>query len=650
MRISLLAKQILVLAATGLLPLTISFYQLRVNKDALLAQLQITHSVAARTTSERVTAFLAPLQSFARTFGETAFRQGALSQVTQELLSGVLQDNNVGVKIFRDDGEELLRAQQGGIWEDIDPSHDADAPGVSFVQGGTKRWLRLVEPLPEDSGQVVLLAAVSDLEGKIMALEVDGEADLILAQDDGTVILGSVSDLTSFPSESVDLALSGKFRSGSEKYEGSEFKEDLVVAYARVDKTPWVVLSRQNAHAAEVAQDKIQKATGFAALAALGLTSLLSWLAFITVIRPLRRVIRAQEGLVGSVRDAGASEIAQIEAAFEILEKRVRDQEDLGKIFLGRYQVVEVVGEGAMGTVFKGWDPKLERPLALKTIRLETEDLKREKLVDTLLREAKTSAGFNHPNIVTVYDAADQGKAAFIAMELIDGISLEELIESLGRLEWRQMIPIAAAVARGLAAAHARQLVHQDVKPANILLGRDSSIKVTDFGISQAITSASVSGDVICGTPGFIAPECLEGAGYTVRSDLFALGVLIYEGLCGRHPFAGKTLRITILNTLNQNPPPPDLDSDMPEELTRLLFELLDKNPDRRPENAESVVDTLEQLARRHDLSWTYDVREAQETRASASSISTRQGSKAIIRTQLFSTRLVVRETRNSET
>jgi len=257
-----------------------------------------------------------------------------------------------------------------------------------------------------------------------------------------------------------------------------------------------------------------------------------------------------------------------------------------------------MVGSGAMGTVFKGWDPKLDRPLALKTIRLESEAGKREKLATTLLREAKTSAGFNHPNIVTVYDAAGEGAAAFIAMEFVDGITLEDLITSRRRLEWRQAVPLGAAIARGLAAAHDRQLVHQDVKPANILLGKDGSIKVTDFGISQLISAAHPTEGVICGTPGFIAPECLEGAGYSPKSDLFALGVLLYECLAGAHPFASRNLRVTILNTLNKDPERlAGLHPDMPPELERLIFQLLEKSPDRRPADAETVTRVLEALA-----------------------------------------------------
>lgn len=610
MRLSLLVKVVLTLVATGLLPLSISFYQLRVNRNALLDQLRTTHAVVARTAAERVMAALAPLSETARIVARTAYEEGADSQPLSALLYATLRTQDLGIKIFNAEGEEALRAQRSAsVWQDLDVGYHAGAEAVGVVRGEARRWIRLVEELPGGAGQVVVLAPAEDLESAVLAREIGEEAVLLLADTEGRVLFGNETDLRRFPAEALAAALSGKLRSESKKYQGPDTSEDIVVAFAAVDGTPWIVLSRQPAREAEGAQRRIRTASWFAALTAVLLAAALSSVAWATVIRPLRRLVRAQQDLVGAELAPGGSEIAQLEAAFEILEERVRDRRDIGQVSLGRYRVVEVLGTGAMGTVFKGWDPKLERPVALKTIRLESEDLKRDKLVSTLLKEAKISAGFSHPNIVTVYDAADQGRAAFIAMELIDGIALERLIEIQGRLTWRRTVPLGAAVARGLAAAHEHLLVHQDVKPANILLGRDGSIKVTDFGISQAITSASTAEGVICGTPGYIAPECLEGGGYSPKCDLFALGVVLYECLAGEHPFAGPTLRITVLNTLNRMPAPlGDLVSDLPRELGELVASLLEKNPDRRPDDAGSVARSLDALAAEHGLSWSFTV------------------------------------------
>lgn len=608
LRLPLLVKVVVTLAATGLLPLAISFYQLRLNKDALLRQIESTHMVAARATAAQIEAVLEPLASLAQTVAETATLSPA---ALEQLLAGTLQTwpDVGGAWVFNDRGEEVIRAQRRDLPDEVDPgydAYDAAAPRYAFLEGRARRWLRVVEPIPGDRGQVVLMAEARDLEAAVASAEIGEEARLVLARLDGSVAMGPDPDLSAFPRDAVAAALSDKVRSGSNKYEGPETKEDVVVAYAQVAGTPWVVLSRQPARQAEIAQRQIRRVSWFAALVALALTAALSSVAHATVIRPLRRLIRAQRELTGVDAAPGGSEIEQLEASFALLEQRVRDREDLGKVFLGRYQVVDMIGSGAMGTVFKGWDPKLDRPLALKTIRLETEEGKRERLTSTLLKEAKTSAGFSHPNIVTVYDAAGEGAAAFIAMEFVDGITLEDLINYRGRLDWREVVPLGAAVASGLAAAHARHLVHQDVKPANILLGRDHSIKVTDFGISQLVSSAHPTEGVVCGTPGFIAPECLEGGVYSPKSDLFALGVLLYECLSGQHPFASRNLRVTIINTLNKEPDAlGDLRPDLPAELERLIFQLMDKNPSRRPQDAEAVTRVLEALAAEHGLAGT---------------------------------------------
>ncbi len=645
LQLSLLVKVVLTLAATGLLPLTISFYQLRVNKNALLTQLQSTHMVAARTTAARVEAFLEPLTGLAGTVAQTAIHQSARSSAMQELLYGTLQTQPAvaAVAIFKADGEEIIRAQRPGIQEEIALAYEAGAPALSFFQGSTRRWLRLVEELEDDLGQVVLAAEVGGLEEIVVPskpLEIGDEAFLVLASFAGDVLFGLDHDLSAFPSEAVDAALAGKLRSGANKYQGPQTAEDLVVAYADVTGAPWVVLSRQPTRLAEVAQQRIRRAAWGAAFFALALTTAISSLAFTTVIQPLRRLVKAQQKLMGADFNAQGSEIAQLEEAFALLEQRVRDSDDLGKIVLGRYEVKKVLGSGAMGTVFKGWDPQLERELAIKTIRLETEEAKRQKLVDTLLREAKTSARFNHPNIVTTYDAANEGGAAFIAMEFVDGITVEDLISLRERLEWRQVVPLGAAVARGLATAHSRQLVHQDVKPANILLGHDGSIKVTDFGISQLISSASASDGVVCGTPGYIAPECLEGAGYSPKSDLFALGVLLHECLTGEHPFAAKNLRLTIVNTLNKAPEAlAPHQPDMPPELGELVFQLLEKQPDRRPATAEEVARTLEKIALDLELKWDLPTLKPQSTRPSSSRPSQRQQLISLAETQQVATR-----------
>ncbi len=606
-QLSLLTKTVLMLMATGLLPIAISFYQLRANKDALREQVHRTHMVATRTTASRISALVEGLRSQARSVATNpVLYTSARSPAAAELLRGTLyaQQRIAAVAVFNSAGESVLLARRPEWREELaaEAIYDAEAPpaGVFRLE---RRWLRIREPLPEQLGDVVLVASVEDLGEEIAANELGDEAYLALATLDGEVLFGPESDLSAFPEPLRELALSGNLRSGN-----TPATEEAVGAFALVPALPWAVLSRQSARVVNVAREQIRRATWVAVILALALTLGISAGANATVVRPLRRLLHAQQGLIGERAASGGSEIAQLEASFAILEQRVRDREKLDKVFLGRYQVVDVLGSGAMGTVFKGYDPKLERPLALKTIRLASEPDRREKLITALRREAVTSAGFSHPNIVTVYDMADEGKAAFIAMEFVDGVTLEQLVAAQGRLDWRQAVLVAGAVARALEAAHEHGRVHQDVKPANLLLGRDHSIKVSDFGISQAITAANPSRDTICGTPGYIAPESLEGAGYSPRSDLFALGVLLHEALTGEHPFAAKNLRLTVMNTLYHDPPPIDrVYPDVPEALSKIVAQLIEKDPAKRPQAAAEVARRCERMAARLELEWQFE-------------------------------------------
>lgn len=607
---SLLVKVILTLAATALLPLAISFSQLRLNKDALFEQVQRTHMVAAKTAAARADAVLASLETVAASLAtHPAIASSPRSREATELLAGVLQarPDIAAAGVFDPTGGRIVLARRADVENRLPEGIGAGAEAIVVLQGRDRHFLRVAAPLAGEVGRVVLLADAEPLAATVAAeLEMGSEARMVLATRAGEVLFGGMDDLGGFPAEVVERAKSGKVIE-SLKARAPEGGGDLIVAHFPLREAPWTVLSRQPARAAELAERRILQTTWIALSLALLLTTGLSRAAFVTVVRPLRRLVRAQRSLLGdeSVASSGGSEIAQLEKAFAELEMRMHDRENLHTVSLGRYQVVDVLGQGAMGTVFRAWDPKLERSLALKTIRIESEDEKREKLISTLLREAVTSARFSHPNIVTVYDVAEEGRAAFIGMELVEGVSLEELLAARRRLSWREVVVLGAAVGRALEAAHAQGLVHQDIKPANLLLGRDDSIKVTDFGISQLISAASASSDVICGTPGFIAPESLDGGGYSSKSDLFALGVMLYECLAGEHPFSGRTVRAVILNTLSHDPPPlARLDLDLPPELERLIFQLLEKDPHRRPGDAAEVAESFERLAARLDLRW----------------------------------------------
>jgi serine/threonine-protein kinase len=272
---------------------------------------------------------------------------------------------------------------------------------------------------------------------------------------------------------------------------------------------------------------------------------------------------------------------------------------------LGRYEVSGVIGQGSMGTVYRGRDPRLERPVALKTIRLDTAPGNvRLEMLDRLRREAVTIARFSQPNIIAVYDLGDAGESAFIAMELVDGPSLRDFLHVRGRLGAERAIPLGAAVARGLASAHDREVIHRDVKPGNVLLGRDGAIKVSDFGLAFVVTSMTEDSTEISGTPGYVPPEVMNQGPYTAAGDLFGLGATLYEALTGVHPLAGETLRDTIMNTLHGRIRPlTGLVSDLPPWLIDLVGRLLAVNPELRP-TAEEVATELEDRSAASGLRW----------------------------------------------
>jgi serine/threonine-protein kinase len=230
---------------------------------------------------------------------------------------------------------------------------------------------------------------------------------------------------------------------------------------------------------------------------------------------------------------------------------------------------------------------------------------RRPEMHSSLVKEALTVARLSHPNVVAVYDLEESGDAAFVAMELIEGPSLERLLLKHGRLKAEQTVALGAAVARGLAAAHAQGIVHRDVKPANVLLGRDGSIKVADFGIADLVSRNRVVGISVFGTPGYLAPEVLLGNPYGAAADLFALGVLIYECLTGGPPFEGwessTVVRSTLFETIR---PPRSRVQGIPAQLDSLVLHLLEKDPALRPADAAAVAAELERMAAQLAVRW----------------------------------------------
>jgi serine/threonine-protein kinase len=354
----------------------------------------------------------------------------------------------------------------------------------------------------------------------------------------------------------------------------------------------------------------MQVATTTATLGAVLIAGLLSLLGYRLLVRPIRRLVAAQAAVVGGDDlPRRGSEIAQLESTFARLLEVEQEREAIGEVFLGRYRVIGRLGSGGSGTVFRGFDPVPQRGVALKAVPLESADQGAESLVTKLRAEAVHLARLNHPNIVGVFDFERRGDTAYIAMERVDGVSLARYLAHNGRLQVREGVGIGGAVTAALAAAHGVELVHGDLKPANILLGKDRVVKVADFGTAQLLQGAAYTGARLQGTAGYIAPEVLQKREWTRASDLFALGVVLYEMFAGRRPFGEGSLSDILRRTLEQDAADlAKLRPTLPDELCRLVMCLLAKDPRDRPTSARAVADALERMKAGLDQDWKLDL------------------------------------------
>ncbi len=325
---------------------------------------------------------------------------------------------------------------------------------------------------------------------------------------------------------------------------------------------------------------------------------------------PAELVLRLAK-LLARWREAGErpGTTAELEEAVARVRHVLASGGSVRGLTLGRYQLDATLGEGGHGVVFRGFDRTLLRPVAIKMLHLGEPGEEANELRSALLREAVMAARLSHPHIVAMYDFQETSLAAFITMELVEGVGLDQYILAKGQLSSQETILIGGAVAQALACAHSQRLIHRDLKPANILLGRDGAIKVSDFGIATFLSSQARAPGEVFGTPGFLAPECIRGMPYDEKGDLFALGVTLYLCLVGRAPFAAGNILETLERTLSRQPEPPHLlVSTVDEDLSQLVLSLLAKERAKRPPSSAAVAATLERWARESHLSWRPDL------------------------------------------
>ncbi len=263
---------------------------------------------------------------------------------------------------------------------------------------------------------------------------------------------------------------------------------------------------------------------------------------------------------------------------------------------LGRYEILGTLGKGAMGHVYKGVDPAINRPVALKTIRLDfvSDAEEMEELKERLFREAQAAGKLSHPNIVTIYDVGSEDQLQYIAMEYLEGRTLENLIKKKAKLNFKIIAKIITQICDALEYAHDKGIVHRDIKPANIMITSTYDVKLMDYGIARVDSNSMTKTGIAMGTPNYISPEQLKGQTVDKRADLFSLGVVIYELLLGRRPFKGENITSLIYSVMNHEPTKPsNINPQIPLLFDHIVSRALQKNPDERYQKANDLKNDL---------------------------------------------------------
>ncbi len=263
----------------------------------------------------------------------------------------------------------------------------------------------------------------------------------------------------------------------------------------------------------------------------------------------------------------------------------------IGMVIGDRYEVLEKIGTGGMSDVYKAKDHKLNRLVAVKVLKQEFSE--NENFVSKFRVEAQSTAGLLHPNTVNVYDVGDEDGINYIVMELVDGITLKKYIEKKSRLSVKEAVSIAIQVAMGLEAAHNNGIIHRDIKPQNIMISKEGKVKVTDFGIAKAATSNTITSNVM-GSVHYTSPEQARGGYSDAKSDIYSLGITLFEMLTGRVPFNGDTtVAIAIKHIQEDLPSPAEFNDDIPISVEKIVLKCCQKSPDRRYQNAAELIADL---------------------------------------------------------
>ena len=264
-------------------------------------------------------------------------------------------------------------------------------------------------------------------------------------------------------------------------------------------------------------------------------------------------------------------------------------------MFLGsRYEILEKIGSGGMSDVYKAKCHKLNRNVAIKVLKQEFNSDK--NFISKFKAEAQAAAGLCHPNIVNIYDVGDEEDIHYIVMELIDGITLKKYIMQKGKLEIKESIDIAMQIAQGIEAAHQKHIIHRDIKPQNMILSKEGIVKITDFGIARAATGQTINSNT-AGSVHYISPEQARGGYCDERSDIYSLGITMYEMLTGKVPFDGDSaVSVALLHIQGEMIPPRSIDPMIPNSIEKIILKCTQKKPELRYDTVTQLIEDLKQV------------------------------------------------------
>ncbi len=268
------------------------------------------------------------------------------------------------------------------------------------------------------------------------------------------------------------------------------------------------------------------------------------------------------------------------------------------KVIVGRYELLEKIGDGGMAVVYKAKDRLLNRLVAVKILKPEyTND---EKFINNFRKESHAAASLSHPNIVSIYDVGKEGNINYIVMELVEGRPLSKIIKDEAPLNYNRVIDLSKQIASGLSAAHKHGIIHRDVKPHNILVNEDGIAKIADFGIAKAISTTTIidgTNDTIMGSVHYFSPEQARGGYVDEKSDIYSLGIVMYEMLTGQVPFDGDNpVTVALMHINDQMTPPSQLATGIPPGLERIVVKATDKYQSNRFKSADDVITALDNL------------------------------------------------------